>query len=159
MSAVAKTKGELTAERILDAGEQAFASRGYGGVSLREIAREAGIREPGLYNYFRNKEHLYQSVLERGLQPLADTLQQHLNTTEGIRVFTELPVIMTDLLLEHPKMAALFQQALLGDSDLCERFRAKGRMREYLSAIPLRLITAENIALEGAARLYEQQFA
>jgi hypothetical protein len=32
-----------------------------------------------------------------------------------VRDFTDLPAVMTDLLLEHPQMAALFQQALQGD--------------------------------------------
>ena len=30
--------------------------------------------------------------------------------------YTDLPALMTDLLLEHPQMAALFQQAMLEDS-------------------------------------------
>ncbi len=45
---------------------------------------------------------------------------------------------------------------LLETSDLCERFRAKGRMQEYMSSIPIRLITAEQVARRGAARLYQQ---
>lgn len=45
---------------------------------------------------------------------------------------------------------------LLENSDLCERFCAKGVMRDYLSRIPIRLITAEKIARRGAARLYQQ---
>ena len=50
-------------------------------------------------------------------------------------------------------------QSLLADSDLCERFSAKGRMRGYLSNIPIRLITATNIALQGAAKLYDQEYS
>ncbi len=45
---------------------------------------------------------------------------------------------------------------LLERSEFCERFLAKGRMRSYLDAIPVRLITAEQVARRGAARLFQQ---
>lgn len=45
---------------------------------------------------------------------------------------------------------------LLERSDLCARFCAKGRMQEYMSGIPIRLITAERVARRGAARLFQQ---
>ena len=108
----ALSKGEKTKERILDAAETAFAGGGYEGATLREIAAAAGIKEPGLYNHFSGKEQLYAAVLERGLQPLVDTLNEHLEKGGGVRAFTDLPLVITDLLAEHPKIAALFQQAM-----------------------------------------------
>jgi glucokinase len=48
---------------------------------------------------------------------------------------------------------------LLASSDFNERFCAKGVMRDYMSGIPVRLITAEKIARRGAARLYEEHRA
>lgn len=50
-----------------------------------------------------------------------------------------------------PRIASLLPQ-----SDFSERFCAKGIMKEYMSAIPVRLITQEHVALEGAARLFQQ---
>ncbi|CAA0118214.1 HTH-type transcriptional repressor KstR2 [Halioglobus japonicus] len=110
------TKGERTAQRLLDAAEDLFATRGYDGTSLREIATEAGIKEPGLYNHFASKQALYEAVLYRALNPMAQALAQHMDTAVSLREYTDLPAIMTDLLLEHPQMAALFQRALQGDS-------------------------------------------
>ena len=114
-AAKALTKGEKTAQRLLDAAEIQFAARGYEASSLREIARQAGIREPGLYNYFSGKESLYEAVLDRALTPMVVALETHVAFGDGIRALASLPSIMTDLLLEHPQMAALFQQALQGD--------------------------------------------
>ena len=111
-----KTKGERTTRRILDVSEDLFATQGYDGTSLRQIADGAGIREPGLYNYFAGKQALYEAVLHRALNPMAEALTQHMNNAAGLRDYTDLPSIMTDLLLEHPKMAALFQQAMQGDN-------------------------------------------
>jgi AcrR family transcriptional regulator len=111
-----ETKGERTARRILDVAENLFAAHGYEGASLRMIAEGAGIREPGLYNHFANKQALYEAVLYRALNPMAEALQAHIDGASRLRDYTDLPSIMTDLLLDHPQMAALFQQALQGDS-------------------------------------------
>ena len=110
------TKGERTARRIMDVAEDLFASQGYDGTSLRQIAGGAGIREPGLYNHFTGKQGLYEAVLYRALNPMAEALAQHMEGASKLRDYTELPAIMTDLLLEHPAIAALFQQAMQGDS-------------------------------------------
>jgi glucokinase len=45
---------------------------------------------------------------------------------------------------------------LIEASDLCERFCAKGVMFEYLRGIPIRLITADQVARRGAALLFRQ---
>lgn len=119
MSEPAKiTKGMRTAQRIMDAAELLFARRGYEGTSLRDIAAVAEIKEPGLYNHFRNKEDLYRSVLERGLQPLADAITSALEQFNPEQPeATDLSSIAFDRLTEHPHMAALFQRALLEEDN------------------------------------------
>jgi AcrR family transcriptional regulator len=111
-----KTKGERTAQRILDGAEDLFATQGYDGTSLRQIAERAGIREPGLYNHFAGKQALYEAVLFRALNPMAQALAEHMEKASSLREYTDLPAIITDLLLEHPQMAALFQRAMQGDT-------------------------------------------
>ncbi len=111
------TKGERTASRILDVAEALFARQGYDGTSLRQIAEGAGIKEPGIYNHFSGKPALYEAVLFRALNPIASTLADHLDEAAGLRDYTDLPAIITDLLLEHPQMAALFHQALQGNTE------------------------------------------
>lgn len=115
----AETKGARTAERILDAAEPLFAERGFEGASLREIARRAGLQQPGLYNHFASKQALYAAVLDRALQPMLDALAsaQRGETSGERRVAAgDLPGVMVDILFAHPQMAALFQQALRGDA-------------------------------------------
>ena len=109
------TKGERTALRIMDVAEDLFATRGYDGTSLRQIADGAGIKEPGLYNYFAGKQDLYEAILYRALNPMAEAMTQHIDGASDLHDYTDLPSIMTDLLLAHPQMAALFQQALQGE--------------------------------------------
>jgi AcrR family transcriptional regulator len=111
------TKGERTSQRVLDAAEQLFAFQGYDGTSLRQIAELAGIREPGLYNHFAGKQSLYEAVLYRALDPMTQALSQHMQRASSLREFTDLPAIITDLLLEHPQMASLFQRAMQDDNE------------------------------------------
>ena len=111
------SKGKLTAERIMDAAEDLFSRHGYEGTTLRQIAKQAEIQEPGLYNHFAGKQALYEAVLHRALNPMAEALGVHLSQASGLRDYTDLPSIMTDLLLNHPQIAALFQQAMQGDSE------------------------------------------
>ncbi len=65
-----------TAERILDAAEDLFAAKGYSATSLGDVADRVGIRSPSLYNHFRNKEALYQAVLERLITEFSQPLQE-----------------------------------------------------------------------------------
>jgi AcrR family transcriptional regulator len=58
------TKGERTRAKILQAAENTFAKVGYERATLREVARVAGIRQPGLYNYIKTKRGLYEAVLK-----------------------------------------------------------------------------------------------
>jgi AcrR family transcriptional regulator len=69
----AARRGEPSSTRdlILDAAERSFAERGFSGVSVREIASEAGLRnQASLYHHFKNKRALYEAVLARGLDPI-----------------------------------------------------------------------------------------
>src|SRR5262245_51516594 len=59
-----------TRERILDVAEALFATRGFAGTSMREIAGAADLTAPSLYSHFEGKEARYAAVLERGIRPL-----------------------------------------------------------------------------------------
>jgi TetR/AcrR family transcriptional regulator len=56
---------ERSREQLLDAAETLFCERGYDGVSLSEIAAEAGLSRGTPNYFFGSKESLYQSVLRR----------------------------------------------------------------------------------------------
>lgn len=52
-------------QRIMDAAERQFASKGLYGARVDEIAAESGINKRIIYLYYLNKEALYAAVLER----------------------------------------------------------------------------------------------
>lgn len=111
------SKGERTAQRILDAAEQLFADQGFEGTSLRQVAGQVGIREPGLYNHFPGKDALYEAVLARGLQPLSDAMEGLQHAGADGEALQQLPARILGLLAQRPNMAALFQRALLSAGD------------------------------------------
>lgn len=102
-----------TSERILDAAEDIFAQKGYSATSLGDVADSVGIRSPSLYNHFKNKEALYEAVLERLLTvftaPLAD-LERGLVTRE--RILSWLDTIVRQH-HANPNLARLLQHAAL----------------------------------------------
>ena len=61
---------EGTSSAILDAAYRCLVRYGYASVSMRQIAREAGVALSQLHYYFRSKEHLLIEVMRR-------TTQQH----------------------------------------------------------------------------------
>jgi TetR/AcrR family transcriptional regulator len=63
-----KTRIQLrNEERILDAAQEVFATYGYQGATIDEVADRAGISKPNLHYYFKRKRDLYLAVLRRTL--------------------------------------------------------------------------------------------
>jgi AcrR family transcriptional regulator len=102
-----------TAERILDAAEDLFAENGYSATSLGDVADRVGIRPPSLYNHFRNKEALYEAVLERLLTAFAAPLEElGRGQVTYERVFQWLETIVRQH-HANPNLARLLQHAAL----------------------------------------------
>src|SRR5258705_5122825 len=72
-----------TRDVILDAAERRFAERGFAGVSVREIASDAGLKnQASLYHHFKNKKALYEAVLARGVAPILEMVASSNAPTE-----------------------------------------------------------------------------
>lgn len=92
------TKGVARAERelqILDAAGRVFGQRGFAATSVADVAAEAGISKPLIYNYFGSKESLFERCLaeasailigeiERSARLGAVGIRRALVTLEGV---------------------------------------------------------------------------
>ena len=52
-------------EQIIEAATRVFAQKGFRRATTREVAREAGISEGTIYNYFEDKDALLMAILQR----------------------------------------------------------------------------------------------
>jgi AcrR family transcriptional regulator len=63
---------ELRRERLLEAGERQFLSKGYAGASVNEIVRLAGGSLATLYSEFGSKEGLFAEIMRRRASAIFD---------------------------------------------------------------------------------------
>lgn len=68
-----RMQGIATARAILDVAADLFARRGYDGVSVREIALGAGIRESSVYNHFSSKAEILETLYDEFIRLVPGT--------------------------------------------------------------------------------------
>jgi AcrR family transcriptional regulator len=56
---------EFDADEVLDAAVRVFWAKGYEGTSYDDLCAATGVKRPGLYRVFGNKEELFHRVLAR----------------------------------------------------------------------------------------------
>jgi len=64
-----------TRQRLLGAAARLFAERGYQHVTVRDICKEAGANVAAVNYYFRDKEGLYQEVIQLIIRHIKETFQ------------------------------------------------------------------------------------
>ena len=60
--------------QMLAAARALFAERGYGVVTMDDVAAAVGVTKPLLYTYFGNKERLYLACMEPAANDLRDAV-------------------------------------------------------------------------------------
>jgi AcrR family transcriptional regulator len=71
-----------TDERIRQAALRLFATKGFSGTGIRDIATEAGITTASLYHYMGTKDDLLVRIMEYGLQRLTDAATRTIDVLE-----------------------------------------------------------------------------
>lgn len=72
-----------TRQRLLDAAMRCFASKGFAGTSIRDIAQTAGVATGLLYAHFDSKDTLLLSVFAQSMQQVQSTFAEALNPVPG----------------------------------------------------------------------------
>jgi AcrR family transcriptional regulator len=103
---------DATRARILDAAWDLARRDGLAAITLREVARQVGMRAPSLYTYFPSKNAMYDAMYTEAARQLAETLAgrpQSDDPREGLRgrmrLFTAFCVadpVRYQILLERP---------------------------------------------------------
>jgi len=90
-------------ERVLQAAERLFTQRGYAGVTVQDIAKEANLHHASLYHHIKDggKEQLYIEVMERNLRRHQQGIAEAI-ATGGTNLQAQLNAIAAWLLSQPP---------------------------------------------------------
>lgn len=119
MSIQATTTTMNTAQTILNNAIPLFASFGYAGVSMRDIAKEVGISVAALYHHYPDKQSLYISAMGYAFADKAAGLTTALDGGgTAIERLEHFITSFTKLMADDPDFRALLQRELLdGDEE------------------------------------------
>ena len=99
---------EVTQSVILTAAEEEFAQHGFTAARTEAIAAKTGVAKSMIYYYFKDKEGLYQAVLERSHVDLLQTVQQleleHLSPEVALEQFLR---ALFDCVSRNPKLPTI----------------------------------------------------
>ncbi len=105
---------ERSQQTILDSAREEFAEHGLGGGRMDRIAERAGLNKRLIYYYFKDKEQLFQSVLEQAYRDIRDAERklklQELRPADAIRRLVE---FTWNYYLAHPEFLTLLNSANL----------------------------------------------
>lgn len=74
MNSTTETKSVNTEQLILEAAEREFLLKGYAGARTSAIAEAAGVTHAMLHYYFRTKDKLFDTILDRKIKLLRDVM-------------------------------------------------------------------------------------
>lgn len=105
---------QVTQAVILAAAEEEFAQHGFTAARTEAIAAKTGVAKSMIYYYFKDKEGLYQAVLERSHADLLETAQklqlEHLSPEVALEKFLR---ALLDCVSRNPKLPTImFHEAV-----------------------------------------------
>jgi AcrR family transcriptional regulator len=123
-------------EKFLEIAIQEFAENDYLNASVSKIVQRAGISKGSLYQYFDDKEDLYQHLLDLVVEKKAQFLQGQQPPEPGLGIFAYLSWLFRQGLgfeLAYPELARLGYRALYGDSSPTRKTleQAREASRQY----------------------------
>ena len=84
---VSKEQAQRNRDAIVDAAAKLYRERGFEGVGVADIAREAGFTHGGFYGHFESKEALAAEACERSFETALSRLADRLAKPEGLDGF------------------------------------------------------------------------
>jgi len=102
-------------EAIIEAAERLFLERGFGSVSMDELAEAAGVARRTLYNQFASKEEIFREMLRRVSRQLEDAFPPGIETQGDVEGVLRLIARMILELHKHPEYLG-FLRMVVADS-------------------------------------------
>ena len=118
-----KEKAQETRNRILDAAENVFYSKGVSGTSLNDVAQMAEVTRGAIYWHFKNKADLFDAMCERVREPIRAMVNEIADekTADPLGMLVEGCTHFGQQLIENPHyrkvMTILFHRCEFLDAD------------------------------------------
>ena len=111
-----KAKGRATRAAILDTAHEVFKNKGFYGSSISEIARRCGYSKGTFYQYFKNKEQIFQELNDLIITRFLEEVESV--SFEGLSFEARLKTIL-QILYSHCRENLAFH-TILGESELLD---------------------------------------
>jgi len=144
--------------QILEVARRVFGSSGYHEASMEDVAREAGVTKPTLYDHFPSKKDLYLALIDSDLEALHVRVRSALEAPSGNRERIRASFqAYFDFVDEHAAgFRLLMQEAIGADADVRSRI---GRVRAEIAKEVADLVARESDGLLTKARAETVSFA
>ena len=115
------TKGSANRQRIVDAADHLFYSRGYNQTSFSDISDETGIPRGNFYYYFKTKEDILAAVVDARLSEFKDMLLSCEKATsdplQRLHALTQFPLQREAQILQYGCPIGSLSSELVKDQD------------------------------------------
>lgn len=127
-----QTRSKVTVDTIIEAGFIAVATNGTSGTTTRHIADIAGVSVGSLYEYFKNKEEIYDAMAKSFVKEVLDMVK-------------ELTPIIVEMELEplFEMIFYTFRDLFTRDNDrylICLRYATELKYERYIGQIEMALM-------------------
>lgn len=110
---------------LVDAARQLLEEEGPSALSLRAVARVAGVSPAAPYHHFKDKSELLDAVAEQGWQILYAQMAEAKAATTGLAQLTELGIAYVLFAREHPALYRIMYDAARDKEALPEDMEKK----------------------------------
>jgi AcrR family transcriptional regulator len=151
---------QQTIEEALDAAVAIMEEAGVGGLSMSEIARRLGMRQPSLYKYFPSLHAVYDALFARGVERSGAAVQAAVAAEpRGLAGIRAVSRALVRWAVENPALAQLmYWRPVPGFAPTAQTFAPSVRLMDRLHAALAAAVRAgvlhPDAATDEAPRLY-----
>ena len=128
---------------VLKAASVVFAKYGYRGATMDEIALEAGVVKGTLYYNFKNKEEIFNEIIESGISHLRDDVENvrrlDINIEEKLKTITKMQL---EFFYENKEFFKVILSQIWGEES--RQIKLRESIRSYIHDIKEILEEAAN---------------
>lgn len=118
---------------LLDAASRLFAAHGLEGVSIRRLAKEAGVTPAMVHYYFGNKRGLYEALLARTLARVLERVRAQAAKGAGLEAMLE---VLFATVASEPWIPALVVREVLSDGGQFREQFVQGYASHMATLVP-----------------------